>query len=81
MKRGRLSGWQLANRKMQRLEIVPSMPTRWDRFLFKHSIDDPMVALQNGKRSIIREWVHRNHDSAYVPLTVLEELKCKTRWD
>lgn len=79
MKRGRPSGWMLQNR-MQRVD-VPQMPTKWERFLYKNSIADPIAALRNGKRSVIREWVSRNHDSCYIPLEVLQELGCSTRYD
>ena len=80
-KRGALSGWQLRNRKMQRHDIVPAMPTRWERFCYANHIDDPLAALGNGKRKLISDWVYKNHDNAFIPELILEELQCKTRWE
>ena len=79
-KRGALSGWQLTSRKMQRKEIVPAMPTRWDRFCYANRIDDPLEALSNGKRKLVRDWVLRHYNNSFVPEKVLEELQIETRW-
>ena len=71
----------MRNRRMHRYEVVPQVPTRWDRFCYANRIDDPIVALQNGKRKLIVDWVHRYSDSAYVPTQVREKLGLKSRWD
>ncbi len=81
MKRGRLSGWQLTNRKLQRVEIVPPVPTKWDMFCFANRIDDPMIALRNGQRVIIAGFVLKHKDSAFIPIDVLDFLSITTRWD
>lgn len=81
MKRGRPSGWQLNNMRMQRHEVVPATPTRWERFCYANRIDDPMAALQNGKRKLIIDWVHKHHDNAFIPENVLESIGCSSRWE
>ncbi len=75
------NGWQLRNRRMQRLEVVPATPTQWEQFCLVNRIDDPLTALQNGKRQIIKDWVHKHHDNAFVPELVLLELGMQSRWE
>lgn len=78
----RPNGWQLRNSKLKsKFEKVPAMPTRWERFCYTNRIDNPLAALQNGKRKLIADWVYKNHDNAFIPELVLEELQCKTRWE
>lgn len=85
MKHGKLSGWQLQNRRMQRLPVMPSGATRWERFLYKHALTETQVLAilksREERSRVIRAWVAQNHDSAFIPLTVLEELKVSTRYD
>ena len=81
MKRGRPSGWMLNNRRMQQKELVPVMVTRWERFLWANKIADPLLALKNGKRKLITEWVHKHHDNAFIPENVLEYLSVTSRWE
>ncbi len=66
---------------MQRVEIVPPVPTKWDRFCFANHIDEPMIAVRNGQRALIVEWVLRHRDSAFIPIDVLDFLSITTRWD
>ena len=81
-KRGRPSGWQLRNAKMlSRWEVVPAVPTRWERFCYANRIDNPLIALRNGQRALIAEWVLRNRDTAFIPMDVLDFLSITTRWD
>ena len=80
-KRGAKSGWQLTNLRMQRLEIQPQQPTRWDLFCAAHQIGDPLSALRNGKRAVIQEWASRHHDNAFIPELVLLELGFVSRWE
>lgn len=81
-KRGRPSGWQMRNSKLKApFEVVPPIPTRWERFCYANHIDDPLVALLNGKRKLITEWVQRHHDNAFIPENVLEFLDMNSRWE
>ena len=74
------NGWQLRNLNMQRKEVPPAMPTQWERFCVKNGIVDPLVALQNGKRRVIKEWVLAHYNSLYCPEDVLIELGIESRW-
>ena len=78
----RPNGWQLRNSKLKsKFEKVPAMPTRWERFCYANRIDNPLAALQNGKRKLIVDWVHRHHDNAFIPENVLEVLGTQSRWE
>lgn len=81
-KRGRPSGWQLRNAKvLSKWEVVPATPTRWELFCCANRIDDPLAALQNGKRKLIIDFVHKHHDNAFIPEPVLLDLGIITRWE
>ena len=74
------NGWQLRNLNMQRKEVPPALPTHWEIFCLKNKIGDPLAALQNGKRKIIKDWVLRNYNTVYCPEDVLIELGLESRW-
>ena len=85
MKRGRPSGWQLYNHRMQRLPVMPEGESRWERLLYRLEIpaaEAPLVILRGGpKAKELKEWIHRYGDSAYVPSAVLEVVGWSSRWD
>ena len=76
------NGWMIRNR-MQRQEIpVPAVPTRWDRTLFRHSLDekDALSVLAVGGAPEVAKWVRHNYNNCYVPETILEALGLDSRW-
>ena len=77
-----LNGWQLRNR-MQRHEIpVPPVPTKWDRTLYRHSLDekDALAVLAAGGAPEVAKWIRHNYNNCYIPETILEALGLDSRW-
>lgn len=78
MKRGRPSGWQLNSRKMQRQEPPESVPTRWDRHLYRLGLLEEDV-LKHGVSKDLERWIRANAYSCFIPESVLEMLAIETR--
>lgn len=81
----KLNGWQLSNRRMQQHPVMPEDSSRWARFLYRHSFSESqviaMLKSNHEQARLIRGWVREHHDSAYIPLSVLETIGIKTRYD
>ena len=84
MRRSKLSGWQMTNRRMLRDPVMPIGSSRWELLLYRLAIaEHQVIPLMVGKSEVglkIKDWVRRHYNSAYVPERVLEYLNIDTRW-
>jgi len=85
------NGWQLRNRKMMRHEIIAQEPTRWDKLLLKHSLDEfvnkPVLSdaeilrlLAHERRQEIVKWTIHNYNSVFIPESWILACGLDSRW-